>query len=65
MGLISLLLYPLERVQTIKQIQNTYSKSKLKQLNNVFTQCTHYGVRASFRGFKSNLIKLSIIYSAF
>jgi hypothetical protein len=59
------MVYPFERIQMIRQIQNTYSKSSLKKLDNVFTQCTHYGIRASFRGFKSSLLKTSIVYSVF
>lgn len=69
---ISLLLYPLERVQQIKQIQSTYSSESIKFCNNVFSiiililaRCSHFGIRSIFRGLKVTLIKNSMLYSIY
>lgn len=69
---MTLALYPLERAQQIRQIQNTYSNESIKFCNNIFSniflylaRCSHFGIRSIFRGLKVTLIKNSMLYSIY
>lgn len=64
-------LYPLERIQSIQQLQTTYSSLKIRSTENIIGTLTihsgeaiHHGFRSYFRGFIPFISKSAIVTAA-